>query len=669
MLASGSYGKPIAALATLTVSAMLLGCGGSPQPASPAPDSGDAAQAEPGAAAAESESEASEDTGEFVFGDLIKPFETPATLEEVDALAGEWVDSPVVDPNERRREQQEKVAPPDDLSRALRLRNESEQDNAQILAARSVLAPKDGSRVDYDATLNRTLQQDLRSLNTLLASSVAEFEVSSLTEINLFGFDSDFIPFANAEHVVSWQTSKDRMIDKLVIRDDLVWSDGTPITAHDVEFTFKLLMSSKVPVPAQRQGTDQHHAIKAYDDHTVIYFHSKPLATNVWNMNFTLAPKHVFEDTVADDPTLRNSEPHIAFERDPVVGGPYVIAKRTRGSELLLERRESYYQVNGEQVRDKPHFAQIRHRIIEDQNTQLLALKSGDVDEALLGAEQWTTQTTDDDFYRTNTKARAVRWLYFYINWNQRSPLFEDIRVRHAMAHAMNYEELIEDLCYGLYPRCDGIFHPDAWMYPDNPRAAFDYDLDKAEDLLDEAGWDDSDGDGIRDKEIGGRLMPFEFSLLVSNKPDRIAICNLLRESLDSIGIRCNITPLEAAVFQERVFKKNFQAQMAGWGTSTDPYSNRNIFGTGEDRNYGGYSNPEVDRLFDAGEVEFDPEKRAEIYGKIYNLISEDQPYLFLYYRSSFYGFNDRLRGYRFSPRGPFGYDGSLSSLWIPAAN
>ncbi|MEO1497447.1 MAG: ABC transporter substrate-binding protein [Planctomycetota bacterium] len=605
----------------------------------------------------------------FVLGDLLEPFEAPATLEDVDRLAVEWIDSPVVDPLERRRQQQQAVAPPSDPEAALALRNVSDEANAQILAARSVLAPADGVGVDYSATLNRTLQQDLRSLNTLLASSVAESEVSSLTEFNLFGFDSEFIPFANADHVVSWQTSKDRMYDKVVMRDDLLWSDGTPITAHDVEFTFRVLMSSKVPVPAQRQGTDQHRAIKAYDDHTLVYFHSQPLATNVWNMNFTIVPKHVFEETIAEDPTLRTSEAHNAFERKPVVGGPYEVLRRTRGSELLLERRENYYLVNGERVREKPHFARVRHRIIEDQNTQLLALKSGDVDETLLGAEQWTTQTIDDNFYRTNTKARAVRWLYFYINWNQKNPLFQDVRVRHALAHAMNYGEMIDDLCYGLYPRCNGVFHPSAWMFPKDPRPAFDYDLDAAEDLLDEAGWGDSDGDGMRDKEIGGRVMPFEFSLLVSNKPDRIAICNLFRESLESIGIRCNITPLEAAVFQERVFKKNFQAQMSGWGTSTDPYSNRNIFGTGEDRNYGGYSNAEVDRLFDAGEVEFDREKRAEIYGKIYNLISEDQPYLFLYYRSSFYGFSNDLRGYRFSPRGPFGYDGSLGSLWTPAAN
>jgi peptide/nickel transport system substrate-binding protein len=125
--------------------------------------------------------------------------------------------------------------------------------------------------------------------------------------------------------------------------------------------------------------------------------------------------------------------------------------------------------------------------------------------------------------------------------------------------------------------------------------------------------------------------------------------------------------PLEAAVFQPRVFEKKFQAQMAGWGAGADPYTSKNIFATGEDRNYGNYSNKEVDRLFDEGEREFDRAKRAEVYGKISNLIYEDQPYLFLYDWSSFFAFNKSLRGYRFSPRGPFSYGPGFSSLWMPA--
>ena len=450
----------------------------------------------------------------------------------------------------------------------------------------------------------------------------------------------------------------------MVIRDDLTWSDGAPITAHDIEFSFKVIMSSQVPVPAMRTGTDELRAVKAYDDHTLVFFHKEGKPTNVWNLNFYVIPKHIYKDSIAEDPTLRKSEEHAKYEFYPVSGGAYKVTKRARGQEIVLTRREDFYTHNGKQVRDKPYFETIRHRIIEDQNTSLLALKSGDIDEGLLGAEQWLTQTTGNDFYKSNTKVRGPEWTFFYIGWNMKDPRFSDVRVRRALAHAMLYDEMLEDLSYGLYDKCLGMFHPDSWMFPADPPEEIQFDLDAAEDLLDEAGWDDSDGDGIRDKEINGRLVPFEFSLLVSSKPDRIAICNLFRETLDSIGIVCNVSPLEAAVLQERVFKRNFQAHMSGWGSGADPYTNKNIFGTGEDRNYGSYSNPEVDKLLIEGEREFDRQKRGEIYGKIHTLVYEDQPYTFLYTRSSFYGFNKKLRGYRFSPRGPFSYGPGLGSIW-----
>ena len=648
----------------VAASLAIAGCGGGPNDT--AEETPDAAPAAPATAAND---EGAAGSGEFVLGDLIEPYEAPATLAEVDELAGEWVDSPVLDSLKLLREQKKSEPPLVSVEEALALRNDSDEANEQILSALSVLAPEDGEGADYETTLNRTIQQDLRSMNPLLYSSVAEAQVSTLTAFGLFSYDWELNPFASSDTVASWQTSKDGLHDKVVLRDDLVWSDGEPITAHDVEFSYRVLMSSQVPVPAQRQGLDQFHTIKAYDDHTLVYFHKKPLAINVWNLNFLIIPKHIYADSIADDPTLRTSDYHAEQERNPVFGGPYEIVRRQRGSEILLRRRESWYTHNGKQVRDKPYFAQVRHRVIEDPNTQLLALKSGDVDEALIGTEQWLTQTSGDDFYRVNTKVRGAEWTYFYIGWNLKLPLFEDLRVRQALAYTLDYKEMLDDLCYGLYPQCHGMFHPDSWMFPENPAPLYAQDLDKAEDLLDEAGWDDSDGDGIRDKEINGRLVPFEFSLLVSNKPDRIAICNLFRENLESIGIRCDVSPLEAAVFQERTFKKKFQAYFAGWGSGADPYTNKNIFGTGEDRCYGGYSNPEVDRLFEEGELEFDREKRAEIYGKIHNEVFADQPYLFLYTRSSFYGFNKRLRGYRFSPRGPFSYGPGIGAVWAPAAN
>jgi peptide/nickel transport system substrate-binding protein len=646
---------------------LAAGCGSGESTSPPVAKSkeGDAAKSATSPGATAEKAADADPQKPFVLGDLIESF-SPPTLEQLNAST-EWVDSPVVDDMDRLRQAIADEPALISVAEALRMRNDSPEANRKILSALSVLAPPDGAGVNWEAPFKRALLQDLRAMNPLLASSVAEAEILSLTGFGLFGFDWNMVPLAIESYVELWQTSRDHLMDKVVMRGDLTWSDGKPITAHDVAFSFKLIMTSAVPVPAMRSGTDEIKWVEAYDNRTLVYFHKEAKSTNVWHLNFSVLPKHVYERSVAEDPSLRNSDYHRQLERNPVTGGSYEVVRWTRGQEIVLHRRESNYMHEGKQVRDKPYFAEMRLRVIEDANTRLLALKSGDIEETELEAEEWQAKSSGEDFYESNTKVSGSGWNYMYIGWNMdgnKVPFFTDVRVRRAMSYAINYDEMINDLSYGLYEQCHGVFHPNAWMYPKSPAAPFRYNLDKAEDLLDEAGWVDSDGDGIRDKVVNGRRVRFEFSLLVSNKPDRIAICNLFRESLESIGILCNITPLEAAVFQERVFEKNFEAEMAGWQTGADPYTVKNIFGTGEGRNFGSYSNPEVDSLFEAASKEFDREKQAELYGRIHLLINEDQPYLFLYNKSSLFGFNKKLRGYRFSPRGPFHYNPGIAAIW-----
>src|SRR5690606_3133716 len=143
--------------------------------------------------------------------------------------------------------------------------------------------------------------------------------------------------------------------------------------------------------------------------------------------------------------------------------------------------------------------------------------------------------------------------------------------------------------------------------------------------------------------------------------------CELLKSNLDQIGVLCHVKPTEFTVLQEKSRKHEFHAMFAGWGTGADPSTSKNLWKTGEGRNFVNYSNPEVDKLFELGEREFDREKRGEVYGKIASQLWEDQPYTWLFNMSSFYGFNKDLRGYRFSPRGPYTYDPGLSAVWKPA--
>lgn len=588
----------------------------------------------------------------------LEPFDPPP-LAEIDAKA-DWQVRPVKDSLEHLKKYLAEQPPLATDAEALALRNDSPQANAKILSALG-RQPTDGMEVDWNGSLTLRLGGEVRSLNPVLSSSTTESEVGGMISSYLLAYDWNFIPYADADFVVRWETSKDGMLDKIVMRDDILWSDGKPLTAHDVAFTFQLIMDPEVPVPAIRSGTDKLRWVHAYDDRTVVFFHRQSLATNAWNIFFPILPKHVFESSYPEDKTLSKSTRHVELESKPVSSGPYEVASRQRGSDIVLKRRESFFMVGGKQVRNKPYMETIRFRIIEDGNTSLLALKSGGIDSTDLTPEQWISQTTGEEFYSRNTKVTAVEWTSFHIAWNMKTPYFSDPRVRKAMSYAYDYDELLNRLAHGLYEPSAGILYKDSWMAPKDFPEPYQQNLDKAEELLEEAGWEDSDGDGIRDKDG----QPFRFSLIYrGNEPIFERFCNVMREALEQIGVECNLRPMEFTQLVATLQERNFEAAFGGWGTGTDPFTLQNIWGTGEERNYAGYSNPEVDKLFEQGLVELDRDKRAEIYGKIHNLIFEDQPYTFLYWRASFFGFSKALRGYHMSPRGPFSYSPGTSAIW-----
>tara|TARA_B100000676_G_scaffold182668_2_gene179583 strand:+ start:317 stop:2329 length:2013 start_codon:yes stop_codon:yes gene_type:complete len=615
---------------------------------------------------------------EFELGDLIPDF-TPPTFEQVNGDT-EWLDKPVVDVYQLMTDRKENEVAMLTVAEALALRNNTVEDNDKIVSAMGTLAV-DGE-VNYDAQWVRHTAADIRSTNPLMASSSAEFDVSGLLNLSLFTFDWNFTPYGNKDAITSWRTSSNGLMDIVTIRSDLTWSDGTKLTAYDVEYSYQVIMSSAVPIPAVRSGTDQLKGVKAYDEHTLIYFHAESLATNIWNMLFPIIPKHKYENTISDDPTLASSTAHVELDENPVTAGAYTIQKRERNQEIVLKRRDSYYTFKGEQVRQKPHFETVRFKIIEDPNTALLSMKKGELEEMMLTPEQWKSQTDGDEFYEFNTKSYALEWVYYYFGWNFRSPFFKDKRVRQAMSYAFNHQELLEKHRFGMDEASTGIFHHTSPWAPEIAPTAYQQDLDKAEELLAEAGWEDTDADGILDNVVeldndfdgvseGEARRPFEFTILTSNRPDRIAICTLLQENLDQIGIRCNVKPVEFTTLQETMLGHKFHAVFAGWGTGADPDTSENLWTTkaiDNGRNYGCYSNPEVDKLFEQGKRELDLEQRRKVYQQIHMKLWEDQPYTWLFFRNAYYGFNKSLRGYNYSPRGPYNYGPGESTIFKPAA-
>jgi peptide/nickel transport system substrate-binding protein len=595
---------------------------------------------------------------------------TPPTLEELQKM--QWTDGWVSTNGQVAKDRYAQYKPTLTDEQALATKNTSKETNEQIHLTLSRI-PKSPDEVDWDATINRRLGGAPETLNPILSSSKYEQDVTPMIGAGFMGFDHTMTPFADGDYVKKWLRAP--IYDMVILRDDVTWEDGTPFTAYDVEFSYHVIMDERITVPAVRSGTDEMKWVKAYDAHTVVYFHKEPLATNVWNVNFPVIPKHVYSPGLVEDPTMRSSEWNVYWNNRPLSCGAYVLKEHQPHQMLLYERRDDWDKdKSGKQTHDKPYIKTVRYRIIEDDNAALLAFKKGDLDEMELRARQYAKETDDADFWAAGTKVSGEEWTYAFIGWNQKpipdAPFFKDQRVRYAMSYAMDYKELLDKIYFGIYDPAGSHYHPGSPMH--NPKAVpFQQDLDKAEALLDEAGWKDTDGDGIRDKMVDGKKVPFEFTLLSGVGGTGEQVATLLKQDLEGIGVKVDIKLLEWATFQQQLFEHKFQACTLAWGSGADPDTSKNIWQTvmyTKGRNYVGYSNPKVDELFEQGARELNRDKRMKIYQEIDLILHDDQPYTFLNYRRTLWAFGKRLRGYDFSPRDVMNYNPGFFSIWIPKA-
>lgn len=516
----------------------------------------------------------------------------------------------------------------------------------------------DGAIATEDEWLVSTLDGNPQTLNPLFASSNYEFRFSSLLWNGPFTFDAKMDWAVNKDLVEKLDVSPDNKVWTLKLKPGFTWQDGVPYTAHDIVFSWKVQLDEHVPV-TDRDGVLRLASVTAIDDLTVQYVVKDPSPMSKWDVNFTIIPRHLYEKGIAEDPTLKASDYYSKLNRAPVGSGPFRFVEWKENDKIVLERWDGFKGAKG-------HFKRIIFRIIPEANVQLLTFEKGETDEMLLQSKQFAIETVRSEAFRkVGVKGTAPQWLYSYLCWNTRgNRFFADSRVRRAMTMATNIPLMIEKITYRLNRPATGPFHRDSWMYnPDIQLLPFD--LAASAKLLDEAGW-------AIDPETGWRKKgdtAFSFTLLMpQGNPATVEMAAIIQQDLKSIGVEMKTQVIEWATFQERSRKHEFEASTAAWGTGVDPDLTRNIFGTkaiDDGRNYGCYSNPRVDELYDKGQKEFDPEKRKLIYREIGKLIYDDQPYTFLWSRPTLWAFNKRIRGVTYSPRGVWNFDPSVLGWWV----
>ncbi len=434
----------------------------------------------------------------------------------------------------------------------------------------------------------------------------------------------------------SWEISEDKLTYTFHLRDDATFSDGAPLTARDVKFSFETMMDPAVNAPHLRNYYQDVVSCEVLDDFTVQFKCIRPYFKHLGELGeIFIIPRHIYEQGDF------NSHPN---NRRPIGSGPYVFEKWDTNLELVLARNENYWG-------KKPAIAKRVYKIITNNDAAFQVLQRGDMDLMGMSSETWIKRASTPEFEAKFNKLEYYRPSYMYIGYNARRPQFDDKRTRRALTMLLDRESIRNEVFHGLARTTTGSFFVDGPEY-NKDIEPWPFDPDQAKQLLDEAGWVDSDNDGVRDRD--GVSLSFEF-LLTKDSPSAEKTATVFQEELKRAGIRMTIRQLEWNTFLESVKTQKFDSCTLGWSLTpdSDPYQIWHSSQCGENSdNSVGFVNAEADEIMEKARLEFDPAKRYEMYQRFHEIIHEEQPVTFLFCLKALVAVDKRFENVEVYPYG-----------------
>ncbi len=496
--------------------------------------------------------------------------------------------------------------------------------------------PSNDTKSAYGDTLIQATTAEPSILIPMLAGDSISHEVAGLIFNGLVKYAPDLS--ITGDLAESWDI--DGLTITFHLRKGVRWTDGVEFTAEDVMYGYKTIIDEKTPT-AYKEDFLQVKKAEVIDRYTFRVTYDKPFASALisWGA-LAVLPKHLLDgNDITKSPLTRN----------PVGVGPYKLKKWTSGQEVLLASNHDYFE-------GRPYIDNYLFRVIPDQSTMFLELKAGGIDFMPLTPVQYKRQTDSAYFKENFNKYRYPVFTYTYLGFNLKHPLFKDKLVRQAIAHAIDKEEIVSIVLLGLGREATGPYVPDTWPYNPNVKR-YEFNPQKARELLTQAGWKVSHGDGVLYKD--GR--PFEFTIFTSmGNSARLKTSTIIQWRLKQVGIRVNIRTLEWSTFiNEFIDKKRFEAVLLGWaiGMDADQYDIWHSSKTREKEfNFISYKNYDVDRLLEEGRRTFDIEKRKKAYYRLQEMLADDVPYVFLYVPDALPIVHKRFKGIAPSPIG-IGYN------------
>lgn len=451
------------------------------------------------------------------------------------------------------------------------------------------------------------------------------------------------------ELVESWQISSDQKTINFKLKPNLKWSDGQPLTSADVLWTWQAVTDEKTRSP---YASDFQLVKKAETPDalafSVTYDQAYAPALDSW-AGLQILPKHL----------LQGQDLHTtAFARKPVGSNYYKLDSWTNGENIKLSRNPS--SVLGQAKIDR-----LVTRIIPDSSAQFLELMADNIDSMGLDPIKYARIIPA----RPELKQKLALYKelgnsYTYMGFNLKRKPYDDARVRKAINYAIDKQEIIDGVYLGLGIDIASPYKPGTrWSNPD--LKPYPYDPEKAKALLKEAGFVDSDGDGILDRD--GK--PFSFEILTNQNKEREKSAVLIQRRLKNVGIQANVRAIEWASFISRFIKTgDFDVVILGWGLGLDP-DQFNIWHSSQQApgqfNFIGYNNPNIDKLLEQGRTELNPDKRQKIYHEFARVLLEDSPIVYLSAGYGLSAIHKRVKGID-NPAPPAGVGWNTYDWYIP---
>lgn len=474
------------------------------------------------------------------------------------------------------------------------------------------------------------------------------------------------------------------------LRDDVKWSDGTPFTTKDMEFAYAVVMNHDVDADHLRPYFIDLIECRALAPRVLRmryrqqYFKSMEIASEFG----TIAPPfhffaNLFKETGREltldklTPDEEKAQKKVSvhgqefgkffntdsrYNQAPLGTGPYIVDKWQSKDRIELVRNPNYWNTE-----HAGHLDRIIIKFIPDQVSAMAALKAGEIDFFYdMSPEQYFEDWPNIDKKRRDDYVQASWYspAFSYFGWNLLSPYFQDRRVRIALTLLFDRQDFVDTKLHGAGAVVSGSQYYFGPGY-DRDVAPLAYDPETAKELLADAGWVDTDNDGILDRD--GKKFQIEL-FLAQGKPINLQRCEVLQKNLKAAGIDLQIKPLEWASFIEKVRAKACDVITVSWATpvESDPFQIWHSSGAGRESrgsNHVSFANPEADALIDMLRMTLDEKKRERIHQSFHRLIDAEQPYLFLWIPKEFGAYHKRFRNvkwYRLRP----GFD--LAEWYVP---